>query len=223
MRGYSGNTIKRQAGYAYLALLILIAIIGVAAAATVQLGGIYRRRMAEKELLFIGGEFQRALASYGANTPLGQPDQPRTLDELVRDPRYPNPVHHLRKLYADPITGKADWLLVMSARWADHRWHTERVQGESHPNREFPAGAQGVRQEEKLWRMGVHGAPGRCDASANAGERCLDTDRHGSSYANHNADWKHNANWPDKRCDAVRPKLITHGRSFAEAYDFKKN
>ncbi|CAE6856888.1 hypothetical protein R69776_07787 [Paraburkholderia nemoris] len=114
MRGYSGNTIKRQAGYAYLALLILIAIIGVAAAATVQLGGIYRRRMAEKELLFIGGEFQRALASYGANTPLGQPDQPRTLDELVRDPRYPNPVHHLRKLYADPITGKADWLLVMS-------------------------------------------------------------------------------------------------------------
>jgi type II secretory pathway pseudopilin PulG len=114
MRGHSGNARMRQAGYAYLALLILIAIVGVAAAAAIQLGEIYQRRTAEKELLFVGGEFQRALASYAANTPLGQPDQPRTFDELVRDPRYPNPVHHLRKLYADPMTGKADWLLLLS-------------------------------------------------------------------------------------------------------------
>ena len=105
---------SRQGGYAYLALLILIAIIGVAAAATAQLGDVYRRRMAEKELLFVGGEFQRALSSYAAQTPLGQPTQPHTLDDLVHDPRYPNPVHHLRKVYADPITGKTDWVLVMS-------------------------------------------------------------------------------------------------------------
>ena len=114
MRGHRGIARMRQAGYAYLALLILIAIIGVTAAAAIQLGEIYQRRTAEKELLFVGGEFQRALASYAANTPLGQPDQPRTLDDLVRDPRYPNPVHHLRKLYADPMTGKPDWLLLMS-------------------------------------------------------------------------------------------------------------
>jgi type II secretory pathway pseudopilin PulG len=105
---------SQQAGYAYLALLILIAIIGVAAAATAELGDVYRRRMAEKELLFVGGEFQRALSSYAAQTPLGQPTQPRTLDDLVHDPRYPNPVHHLRKVYADPMTGKADWVLVKS-------------------------------------------------------------------------------------------------------------
>lgn len=114
MRAHRRNARMRQAGYAYLALLIVIAIIGVAAAAAIQLGEIYQRRVAEKELLFVGGEFQRALASYAANTPLGQPDHPRTLDELVRDPRYPNPVHHLRKLYADPMTGKPDWLLLMS-------------------------------------------------------------------------------------------------------------
>ncbi|HTJ93527.1 MAG TPA: hypothetical protein VL424_10535 [Pararobbsia sp.] len=105
---------SRQGGFAYLALLILIAIIGATAAATAQLGDVYQRRMAEKELLFVGGEFQRALSSYSAQTPVGQPTWPRTLDDLVRDPRYPNPVHHLRKIYADPITGKTDWVLVRS-------------------------------------------------------------------------------------------------------------
>ena len=101
-------------GYAYLALLILLAIIGVAAAATMQLGAIYQRREAERELLAVGGEFQRALLSYALATPAGQPNQPRTLDDLLRDPRYPNAVRHLRKLYADPMTGKADWELVRS-------------------------------------------------------------------------------------------------------------
>ncbi len=114
MRSVRGRRRTGQGGYAYLALLILIAIMGVTAAASAQLGAIYQRRMAEKELLFVGGEFQRALLSYASATPLGQPTQPRTLDDLLRDPRYPNAVRHLRKLYEDPMTGKADWVFVKS-------------------------------------------------------------------------------------------------------------
>jgi type II secretory pathway pseudopilin PulG len=108
------RTSHRQRGLAYLALLIGIAIIGIAAAGTIQLGALYQRRMAEKELLYVGDQFQRALLSYADNTPLGLPTQPRTLGELVRDPRYPNPMRHLRRVYADPMTGKADWVLVLS-------------------------------------------------------------------------------------------------------------
>jgi len=94
--------------------MISIAIIGVAAAGAVQLGAVYQRRMAEKELLFVGEEFQRALMSYAQATPQFQAPQPRTLDDLLRDPRYPNVVRHLRKIYADPVTGRADWVLEMS-------------------------------------------------------------------------------------------------------------
>jgi type II secretory pathway pseudopilin PulG len=101
-------------GYTYLALLILLAIISITAAASAELGAIYQRRMAEKELLAVGAEFQRALQSYSSSTPIGQPTQPRTLEELLRDPRYPNVVRHLRRVHEDPMTGKTDWVLVMS-------------------------------------------------------------------------------------------------------------
>ncbi|WP_206171225.1 type II secretion system protein [Trinickia terrae] len=114
MQGSVGRRRAAQGGFAYLALMISIAVIGVAAAAAAQLGAIYERRMAEQELLFVGGEFQRALLDYASTSPLGTPTQPRTLDDLLRDPRYPNVVRHLRKLYADPMTGQADWVLVKS-------------------------------------------------------------------------------------------------------------
>ncbi|MFC0398871.1 type II secretion system protein [Paraburkholderia rhizosphaerae] len=113
-RGTAGRLAAGQRGFAYLALLIVIAIIAVTAAAQIELGAVYQRRMAEEELLATGHEFQRALLSYANATPLGQPNQPRTLQDLVRDPRYPNVVRHLRKVYADPMTGKDDWVLIRS-------------------------------------------------------------------------------------------------------------
>jgi type II secretory pathway pseudopilin PulG len=101
-------------GFAYLSLLIAIAIIGVAAAATLQLGSILQRRAAEEELLAIGGEFRRALISYSGATPVGQISSPPTLQALLKDPRYPNIRRHLRKLYHDPLTGSQQWGTVMS-------------------------------------------------------------------------------------------------------------
>jgi type II secretory pathway pseudopilin PulG len=104
----------RGGGFTYLGLLILLAVMGVASAATLQMGSVLQRRAAEEELLGIGAEFRNALASYAAATPAGRPRAPRTLQELLKDPRFPGVRRHLRKLYADPITGKQEWGVVQA-------------------------------------------------------------------------------------------------------------
>ena len=105
----SSPSLQQCSGFAYIALLIAIAIIGIAAAATVQLGSILQRRAAEQELLAIGAEFQSALVSYANATPAGHASTPSSLQDLLKDPRYPSIRRHLRQLYADPLTGKPTW------------------------------------------------------------------------------------------------------------------
>lgn len=107
---------EHQGGFAYLVLLLAIALIGIAASSAVSLGATLARRDAELQLLAIGAEFDQALRSYagvpGAATAVAGARGPRNLEDLLRDPRYPGVRRHLRKLYADPLTGSAEWGLV---------------------------------------------------------------------------------------------------------------
>ena len=106
-------TRRGQEGFTYLGLLIVLAVLGVAAAGTLQMGAVLQRHAAEEELLAIGLDFRDALKSYAHATPGGAPAAPRTLQDLVRDPRYPNPRRHLRRIPADPLTGKIAWGLIL--------------------------------------------------------------------------------------------------------------
>lgn len=99
----------RPPGFTYLSVIILVAIIGLVSAAGLKMGALLQRRAAEQELLDIGAQFSDALQSYASVTPAGQPPQPPTLKALLRDPRFPNARRHLRKIFVDPITGKAEW------------------------------------------------------------------------------------------------------------------
>ncbi|SHH14027.1 type II secretion system protein [Massilia sp. CF038] len=105
-------TRARQQGFTYLGLIILLAILGLVGAAGLKMGTLFERAAAEEELLEIGAQFSEALRSYAAATPQGQPKQPPTLQDLLRDPRFPNPRRHLRKIFVDPITGKAEWGII---------------------------------------------------------------------------------------------------------------
>ncbi|MED5598939.1 type II secretion system protein [Janthinobacterium sp. P210006] len=103
---------RRQRGFTYLGLIILVAILGLVGAAGLKVGSLLQRQAAEQELLDIGEQFADALQSYAGATPAGQPQQPPTLAALLRDPRFPQVRRHLRKLYVDPITGRAEWGLL---------------------------------------------------------------------------------------------------------------
>ncbi|MDC8758638.1 type II secretion system protein [Janthinobacterium fluminis] len=105
---------RRAGGFAYLWTLALVALMGAGLAIGADLYATAARRDQERELIFIGHEFRRAIGRYfeinGAN---GQHQYPQTLEELLKDPRFPNPKRHLRRLYTDPTTGQAEWGLVM--------------------------------------------------------------------------------------------------------------
>jgi type II secretory pathway pseudopilin PulG len=104
---------REQRGFSYLALLILIATIGVVAVSGLQVGTLLERRAAEDHLLSIGEEFTRAFASYAAASPPGRPRYPVTLEELSKDQRTSETRRHLRQVYVDPITRSAQWGRVL--------------------------------------------------------------------------------------------------------------
>jgi len=103
--------IVHESGFTYLAILFTVALLGsgLALAGTVWHTAVQREK--ETELLYIGDQFRRALASYYNKSP-GARRFPMQLQDLVKDPRFPNIRRHLRKVYVDPMTGKAEWVLV---------------------------------------------------------------------------------------------------------------
>jgi len=113
MNAMRANTARNvNIGFTYIGLLLFIAITGVG----LSLAGIswqYEvRTEKEKQLLFVGTEFRNAINSYYASTPDAAKVYPLSLNDLLIDKRTPNVKRHLRKIYLDPMTGKADWGLV---------------------------------------------------------------------------------------------------------------
>ncbi|MEA3149595.1 MAG: hypothetical protein QOD56_534 [Gammaproteobacteria bacterium] len=100
------------AGFTYVGLLIAVVILGLALSAIGTVWRTQARRERETELLFAGHEIRTAIASYyGANANGGH-QYPQEIADLLDDRRWPEPHHHLRRLYVDPMTGAADWTLI---------------------------------------------------------------------------------------------------------------
>lgn len=102
-------SLRRQDGFSYIGLLIMIMIVGAISASTLSAGSAMQRRAAEDELLFIGEQLQSAFKAYYDASPNGARPYPAQLSDLLKDPRFPVTRRHLRKIYADPLTGTMDW------------------------------------------------------------------------------------------------------------------
>lgn len=100
-----------SAGYTYVIVLLWVALAGIGLAVTGEVWRTSAQREREDELLFVGEEFRRAITTYYESSP-GVPTFPRSLAALLRDERHVGVRRHLRRVYVDPMTGRAEWGLV---------------------------------------------------------------------------------------------------------------
>lgn len=102
---------RLQSGITYLWLLLAIAFSGAVLASAATLWSQAQRRERETELLWVGEQYRRAIEAY-AQAGGAAGTYPRSLDELLSDPRSPVPRRFLRRLYRDPMTNSPEWGIV---------------------------------------------------------------------------------------------------------------
>ena len=106
------HSCRSQRGFTFIWVLMSIAVLGIYLA---QVGTMWRTEIArdnEEVLLHQGDEIREAIRRYmEAGGPQGGFQYPRTLADLVKDPRVPFERRFLRKAYKDPMTGK-DWSYI---------------------------------------------------------------------------------------------------------------
>lgn len=112
--------IRSCSGFTYIGLLILVAIMGVTLAMLGTFWHTAQQRAREQQLLFIGNQFSNAIYAYYQNPPsegtnAGIKQFPKRLEDLLQDNRQQTTVRYLRKIFADPITGKFQWGLIKGA------------------------------------------------------------------------------------------------------------
>ncbi len=99
-------------GFTLIGLSVAIAVLSLSVGIAGTAWSVRRQQEREKELLWRGGQFQRAIASYYQRSDLGNSKQyPPNLQALLEDERGLEKKHHIRQLYKDPITG-GEWQII---------------------------------------------------------------------------------------------------------------
>ena len=100
---------SRQGGFTYLAILFVVMITGLGIASLSESWSHARQREKEAELLWVGNQFKQAIGLYYERSPGAVKRYPEKLEDLLKDSRFIATQRYLRRIYADPITGKVDW------------------------------------------------------------------------------------------------------------------
>jgi type II secretory pathway pseudopilin PulG len=98
----------RQSGLVLIAFLLMLMLVAVGALSAGETWATTRKREREAQLLWVGEQYRKAIESYWRATPGPRKVLPSSIDQLLNDDRFPNPVHHLRKAYADPLDESQD-------------------------------------------------------------------------------------------------------------------
>jgi type II secretory pathway pseudopilin PulG len=105
--------LNRQQGAVLLVVLLFVLLTTLGVSSMVEMHQTQTRREKEEQLLFVGDQYRRAIASYyGITPPGGARSLPKSIEDLLSDQRFPTPMQHLRQAYPDPMTGRVDWALI---------------------------------------------------------------------------------------------------------------
>jgi len=107
-----GRRRPRAGGFTYVAVLFLVVLIGVTLTALTGLWSTTAKRDREAQLLFVGGQFRKAIENYRVANPNVGDGYPKDFQVLLLDPNAPVVKRYLRQVYVDPMTGTTNWGLV---------------------------------------------------------------------------------------------------------------
>jgi type II secretory pathway pseudopilin PulG len=103
---------ETAAGFTYIGVLVLVAILGIGLAAAGVVFHQQVQREKEKALLYAGDRIRLAIGQYYEKSPGGDKHFPHALEDLLLDQRYPALQRYLRRVYPDPMTASKEWELV---------------------------------------------------------------------------------------------------------------
>lgn len=142
--------LHNQRGATLMVVLLMMVIMGMAAAMAGNTWKNVMQREREEELLFRGGQYRRAIESYFKMAHGGAKGMyPKRVEDLLKDPRSLQPLRHLREAYKDPFTGE-DFELIQEGGGVTDL-----------PGVKSLAGIRGVRSKSRLepFRKGGFRAP----------------------------------------------------------------
>ncbi|WP_442838741.1 type II secretion system protein [Acinetobacter baumannii] len=98
-------------GFAYIWMLVIFSILAVVIGQWSVNYATLLQREKEQELLRIGLMYRNAIYQYYQNSPNGIRTYPKKIEDLLRDPRYPEVRRYLRNLEKDPMTSR-EFILI---------------------------------------------------------------------------------------------------------------
>ncbi len=103
MRTGSRPRRPHQAGFTYVWLLAAIAVLAIGMSLVGPMWAERVQREREAEMLRVGVAYAHAIEHFYRMQPAGARQLPHSVDDLLRDPRFPGVVRHLREAYTDPL------------------------------------------------------------------------------------------------------------------------
>lgn len=113
-----GSPVERtgtQHGFTYVAVLAILALLGVALAAIGTRWADRVQREREQDLLRVGQLYAQAILAYHRGSPGSDKTWPKSLEDLLLDPRMLGTVRYLRAPYGDPMVPGQPFGIVRAA------------------------------------------------------------------------------------------------------------